>query len=141
MFSKLVRLTKDAELATTPSGKQVLKISCCYDVGWGDSKRTVWVDASMWGDRGAKIAQYLLKGSQTVIHADDVECEAYQGKNGLSTKLKMTVINVELVAKTNAESQAAQKNDLPPATPGVPQGGFGMEEDIPFMRLDSTFAT
>jgi len=99
MYSKLVRLTKDAELQTTQSGKQVCKISCCHDVGWGDSKRTVWIEATLWGDRGNKLAQYMVKGSQVVLHADDVEPDAYQGAKGLSTKLKMTVINVELVAR------------------------------------------
>jgi single-strand DNA-binding protein len=103
MFSKLVRLGKDAELATTANGKQVCKIVAAYDVGWGDNKKTVWVDASWWGDRGSKIAQYLTKGTQIVIYADDIEPDAYQGKNGLQTKLKMNVTNVELVARSQQQ--------------------------------------
>jgi len=110
MYSKLVRLGKDAELATTQSGKQVLKITAAYDVGWGDNKKTVWLDASMWGDRGSKIAQYLTKGTQVVIHADDVEPDAFQGSKGLMTKLKMNIISIELVSRSSEQqSQPVQK--------------------------------
>lgn len=106
MFSKLVRLGKDAELAVTPSGKNVCKITAAYDIGWGDNKKTVWIDASWWGDRPSKIAQYLTKGTQIVIHADDVEPDAFEGRNGLSTKLKMNITNVELVPKPKQEGNA-----------------------------------
>jgi single-strand DNA-binding protein len=109
MFSKLVRLGKDAELATTPNGKQVCKIVAAYDVGWGDNKKTVWLDGSLWGDRGAKLAQYLTKGTQIVIHADDVEPDAFQGKNGLQTKLKMTINNIELIARSNDTPKPVQQ--------------------------------
>ncbi len=146
MFSKLVRLGKDAELATTQSGKQVCKIVAAYDVGWGENKKTVWVDGSWWGDRGAKIAQYLTKGTQIVIHADDVEPDAYQGKNGLQTKLKMNVTNVELVARSQQQSgqgyPAQQAPQPTPShqpqqpvqnTPSQPAGGFtDFDDDIPF---------
>lgn len=108
MLSKLVRLGKDAELATTAQGRAVCKLVCAYDVGWGDNKKTVWVDASWWGDRPAKVAQYLTKGTQIVIHADDVEPDAYQGKNGLSVKLKMTITNVELTARQQQAAPAGQ---------------------------------
>lgn len=174
MFSKLVRLGKDAEMASTPAGKQVCKIVAAYDVGWGDNKKTVWVDGSWWGDRGSKVAQYLTKGTQVVIHADDVEPDAYQSKNGLSVKLKMNITNVELVAREKQSQpdyaqqgyapQQPQKQPAPqqyqqPA-PGpqyspnsavphaasyqpVPQTSASFpdfDDDIPFMRLDSTFA-
>lgn len=146
MFSKLVRLGKDAELATTPNGKQVCKIVAAYDVGWGDNKKTVWVDGSWWGDRGSKVAQYLTKGSQVVIHADDVEPDAYQGKNGLSTKLKMNITNVELIARSQQQpgqayqpQQPAQSYQQPVAQSvqaqpqtSVSSGMPDFDDDIPF---------
>jgi len=130
MYSKLVRLGKDAELATTPSGKQVLKIVAAYDVGWGDNKKTVWVDGSMWGERGQKIAQYLQKGVQVVIHADDVEPDAFQGKNGIQSKLKMNIINVELVARQQAPQTQQPKQQATQAQ-HANLDGFD-DESIPF---------
>jgi len=128
-FSKLVRLGKDAETAVTPSGKNVCKIVAAYDVGWGDNKKTVWIDASWWGDRGVKMAQYLTKGVQIVIHANDVEPDAYEGSNGLSKKLKMNVVNVELVARAQQQDGGYQQQKQQPA-----MGGFDPEfdDEIPF---------
>jgi len=131
-FSKLVRLGKDAELAVTPNGKNVCKITAAYDIGYGDNKKTVWIEASWWGDRAAKVAQYLTKGAQIVIHTNDIEPDAYQGKNGLSVKLKMNVISVELVAKQKQEGNTDYQQ---PAHPAQQQPGIGFNDfndDIPF---------
>lgn len=56
------RLGQDSELKEF-SGKQCLKFSVAFDDGFGASKKTIWVNCSMWGDRGAKLQQYLKKGS------------------------------------------------------------------------------
>ena len=44
MFIKLVRIGRDAELRYTPAGKTVCNVACAYDVGWGENKRTGWID-------------------------------------------------------------------------------------------------
>jgi len=132
MFSKLVRLGKDAELATTPNGKQVCKLVFVYDVGYGDSKKSVWCDGSWWGNRGEKLAQYLTKGTQIVVHADDVEPDAYQGKNGLQTKLKMNITNIELVARSS-EQQAPQRAQAQPSpSASLPNANDFHNDEIPW---------
>ena len=60
------RLTKDSDLRFTNDNK-VLDISLAVDDGWGDNKKTLWVKCSMWGDRGEKLQQYLVKGQQVYI--------------------------------------------------------------------------
>ena len=77
MFNKLIRLGRDAELRTTQSGNQVLGFAGAYDVGFGDNKKTQWIDCSLWGDRAVKLQQYMKKGSQVVIYADDLQIEEY----------------------------------------------------------------
>jgi len=131
-FSKLVRLGKDAELAITPNGKNVCKITAAYDIGYGDNKKTVWIEASWWGDRAAKVAQYMTKGAQIVIHANDIEPDAYQGKNGLSVKLKMNVISVELIAKQKQEGNTDYQQPAPPAQQQPGSGFNDFDDDIPF---------
>lgn len=77
MFTKLIRLGRDAELKTTTSGKAVCEFTGAYDIGYGDNKHPQWVKCSLWGDRGAKVAQYLTKGSQVVVTLDDLKSRAY----------------------------------------------------------------
>jgi single-strand DNA-binding protein len=61
------RLTKDSELKYTTGGTSVLEMNIAVDDGWGDKKATLWIRASMFGERAEKLAQYLLKGQQVYV--------------------------------------------------------------------------
>jgi single-strand DNA-binding protein len=131
MFSKLIRLGNDAELRYTTNNKAVLVINGAYDVGWGDKKKTQWIECAVWGKQAEALGKLnLSKGSQVVIHADDLEVETWEsnGKNG--TKLKCRAINVELVGKSEKPKQQAAKTAE--FNPG--DGGFNdnFDDDIPF---------
>ena len=112
MFVKLVRIGRDAELRYTPSQKPVLSLACVYDIGWGDNKKPQWIDATVWGKQAESLAQYLLKGKQIVISADDLEVEEYQTKNGgTGSKLKCRVIDISLTdsGQQTPKQQAPQQ--------------------------------
>jgi single-strand DNA-binding protein len=118
MLTKLVRIGRDAELRYTNNQKAVISLACVYDIGWGDNKKSQWIDVSVWGKQAESLAQYLTKGKQVVIYADDVELEEYpknDGSNG--SKLKARAINIDL---TSGGQQSA------PAPQQAPQqqGGF-----------------
>jgi single-strand DNA-binding protein len=66
-ISLIGRLTKDAVHRFTADGKQVADISLAVDDGFGDNKKTLWIRASLWGERAEKLTQYLLKGTQVYI--------------------------------------------------------------------------
>lgn len=61
------RLSKDSELRYTTDGKSVLDINLACDDGYGDNKKTLWARCSLWGERGEKLEQYLVKGQQVYI--------------------------------------------------------------------------
>lgn len=62
------RLGKNAEVKTAPKdGKVYASFSVAMDVGYGDSKETYWVECTIWGERGQKIAQYLTKGRHVTV--------------------------------------------------------------------------
>jgi len=58
------RLTKDAELRYTTDGSAVATMSLAVDDGYGDSKKTLWIRASLWGKRAEGLSTYLVKGQQ-----------------------------------------------------------------------------
>ncbi len=137
MLVKIVRLGADAESATTPSNRRVVTFNAAYSVGYGNNIRTVWCKCSVWNEKmGEALLPYLLKGSQIQIVADDVDVDAWQGKNGLTSVLKLNVIKIELLSKLeqkdaqgeqykaeqqrNAQQQATQKSQTRP-TPAVQQ--------------------
>jgi len=112
MFTKLVRIGRDAELKTTANGKSVIGLACVYDIGWGDNKRAQWIDVTIWGKQAESLAQFLIKGKQIVICADDLELEVYKKNDGgEGSKLKCRAINIDLVgSKQDGQSQAPQQN-------------------------------
>lgn len=143
MFTKLIRLGRDSESKVTQSGKKVLEFTGAYDVGYGQNKRTQWVKCSLWGERGEKVQQYLLKGSQVVVTLDDLEAEAYIKKNTSEAvgALKGRVVSFDFAGERPQNYQQAstgtapQQQQAPQAAPqqqAVPTGFDDFDDDIPF---------
>ena len=137
MFVKLVRIGRDAELRYTPSQKPVLSLACVYDIGWGDNKKPQWIDATVWGKQAESLAQYLLKGKQIVISADDLEVEEYQTKNGgTGSKLKCRVIDISLTdsgQQTPKQQAPQQQGGYQQQAPQQqrPQNSAGFQQNEP----------
>lgn len=102
MFIKLCNLGRDAETRTTTNGNQITSLACAYTVGYGDKQKTQWIEANWWGDRGAKMAQYLTKGSKILLTADDLELEQFtRADNTQGSKLKCKVTDIEFAESKN----------------------------------------
>ena len=103
MFAKLVRLGKDAELRSLNNGDKVASLAMVYDIGYGANKRSQWIEGTLWGKRAESLAEYLTKGSQIVLYADDIELETYQKNDGSTgSKLKCRVNDVSLISGQGA---------------------------------------
>ena len=126
MFSKKIRLGKDAELKVTPQGKQLVQIAGAYDVGYGDKKTTVWINGAYWRD-ATNLLPYLTKGSVIVITGSEVVPETYMNKNTgqPSASLKMNILEIDLVSSPDQAQRPVQQ---------APQAGSfaDFDDDIPF---------
>lgn len=124
------RIGRDAE--TRDAGKsQVTSWSIAVDVGFGEQKHTLWIDCSLWGDRGPKLAPYLTKGSMVSV-SGEVDLRSYEGKNGTQTTLALRVDRVTLCGgKSEARQERAPARQAAPADSGSGGGGF-VDDDIPF---------
>jgi len=122
MFTKLVRIGRDAELRVTAAGKPVIGLACVYDIGWGENKKGQWIDVSIWGKQAEALAPFLLKGKQIVIYADDVELETYQKNDGTSgSKLKCRAVNIDLTSG-GQQQQAAPQQQYQQPSPATQHG-------------------
>jgi single-strand DNA-binding protein len=150
MFAKLVRLGRDAEVKYTQNGDPVASLAMVYDIGFGDKKRSQWIDGTLWGKRAESLGPYLTKGSQVVLYADDVELEQFMKKDGTpGAKLKCRVSDLSLIS---GQSQQAPQQQQQQRQPQQQQGqqqqarqamqqsqqsggfddGFDANSDIPF---------
>ena len=127
MFTKLVRIGKDAELRSA-NGKPVLSLSVVYDVGWGANKKSQWLNLAMWGAQAEKTAQYFTKGKQIVVRVDDLHIEEYNGKSGL----KGTLVSFEFVQDGQRESAPQAQERRPQAQQRQPVKNFDDDMDLPF---------
>lgn len=114
------RLTRDAESRSTQSGDAVLSFSVAVDDGYGENKRALFFDCSMWGKRGAALAPMLTKGKQVTV-SGDLSTREYEGK----TYLTLRVADVTLQGGGRQDDRPAPRNE-------APAGRDMPDDDLPF---------
>lgn len=92
--------------------------------GFGDKKKTIWFDCSMWGARGEKVAQYIVKGGQVCV-SGDLSTREHEGKTYLTVRVG------ELTLLGGKQSDA--NGDERPARSGAPANfAQDLDDEIPF---------
>jgi single-strand DNA-binding protein len=119
-FNGIGRIGRDAVTRQTGNGKPVTGWPLAIDVGWGDKKTTLWLDCTLWGDRGQKLSEYLTKGAQIGV-TGEIGTREHEGK----TYVTLNVDNVTLVGKPK-EAAAT------PAPAAKAKAASELEDDIPF---------
>lgn len=118
------RVGRNAESRHTQGGNQVLNWSLAVDSGYGDNKTTIWLDCALWGERGAKLAQYILKGHRLGVHGE-LGTREHEGK----TYLTLRVVDVTLIQpREGAQDNRPAPHPAACATPAAAD----MDDDIPF---------
>lgn len=102
------RLTKDAETRYTQSGKCVCSFGLAVDTGFGDNKKTVFLNCSVWNKEA--LAQYLTKGKPVIVHGEYTERE-WQAQDGNQRK------TAEIVVRDIEFQQGQPKGDGQQASP------------------------
>jgi single-strand DNA-binding protein len=129
MFSELCRVGRDTELRVTQSGKAVASVSLAYDVGYGDNKRTAWIEGVLWEKRAESMAQYLTKGTQVYVAMDDMEAEAYtNGQGEPKAKLKGRIVEIKFAGPKPEQSATTPARPAPKQASPDPMS----DDDIPW---------
>jgi single-strand DNA-binding protein len=129
MFSKVINVGRDAVLRQAGT-TSVFNLVGAYSVGFGDKKKTQWIELSCWGKQAEALAQYVVKGAQFCVHADDICIESFTKDDG--TVLPKLV--GKLVALEFCSSGIQNTNQTPQNKPAKQeQPLFDDESDmIPF---------
>lgn len=127
MFTKLVRIGKEAELRSA-NGKPVLSVSVVYDVGWGQNKKSQWLNLAMWGAQAEKVVEHFSKGKQIVVRVDDLHIDEYNGKSSL----KGTLVSFEFVQEGKREQPQEQSARQPTQRQAPASNDFDMDDSLPF---------
>ena len=89
------------------------------DDGWGDNKSTIWFDCNWWGQRGEKVAPYIVKGGKITV-SGELSKREHDGK----TYLTINVTDVRLQSKPEGGSQGGYGGNGDPRGGGAYGGGY-----------------
>ena len=111
VFNAIGRVGKDATTRYTQAGKPVTGFSLAVDRGWGDNKQTVWLDCTLWGDRGVKVAEHIKKGDRLGVNGE-IGTREHDGK----TYVTLDVKDVTLLAAKQESGGGTPRQNAPRAT-------------------------
>lgn len=117
-------LGKDCTIGTSGE-KKVINFSIGVSSGYGDNKKTFWIECSRWGEN-TKVSEYLLKG-QKVLVSGELSTRTWEkdGKSGSSLCLRCD--DIELIGGKQSETPQPQQQTA------VPQSASNDEpQDLPF---------
>lgn len=125
-FTAIGRVGRDAVTRHTSGGKAVTGWSLAVDKGWGDNKQTTWLDCSLWGDRGQKLAEMIRKGDRLGV-SGEIGTREHDGK----TYVTLDVRDVTLLGDKNAPRGETKQPTVRQKNQGVPDD-FDDSDAIPF---------
>ena len=88
----LGNLAKDLEVRVTKNDKLVGKTTLAVNEGYGDNKKTTFVNLTIFGERCDKLQQYLLKGTGVLIDGK-LDINNVQDKDGNWSTYVTIIVN------------------------------------------------
>lgn len=101
----LGNLVKDLEVTVTKNDKLVGKTTLAVNEGYGDNKKTTFVNLTIFGERCDKLQQYLLKGTGVMIDGK-LDINNVQDKDGnWSTYVTIIVNDLQITKFVEANEE------------------------------------
>lgn len=138
MFNLVVltgRLTADAELKTTPTGISVCSFSIANEIGYGESKKTAFINVVAWRQTAEFVAKYFSKGSLIGIEGA-IQTRNYTDKDGNKrTVFEVVANNVQFMESKKSEGNTVSNSSSTSKTDPMEQFKQQLDEmngDCPF---------
>lgn len=134
MYNRVVlvgRLVADPELRFTTSGTPVCQFRLAVDSGFGDNKRTDFINIVVWSKQGENCNTYLAKGRLALVEGR-LQIRDYENKEGRRVYVTEVVAdNVRFLSPKNEQGAAPLGggfSDSDPFDDGFPS----TDDDLPF---------
>ena len=144
MFNHVIiegRITAFPELKVTSANKQVTNFTVAVDSGYGDKKRTDFIDCVAWEKSAENICKYFSKGSGIGI-SGRLSTMTYEDKNGYKRKKTEIVVNEFHFPisppKSSSDESSAQSENVPAYTAGPSQQPIPPANYEEYVQLDIT---
>lgn len=124
-------LGRDATVNAAGETK-VINFPVAVNVGYGDKKKTIWIDCSRFGDK-VGVADFLKKGTRVLVEGEP-DIRTYQtkdGKTGASFTLRVTELEL-LGGEKKGEPAQEPVSTQQPVKQAAPVLGADYSDDLPF---------
>lgn len=105
----LGNLVKDLEVTVTKNDKLVGKTTLAVNEGFGDNKKTTFVNLTIFGERCDKLQQYLLKGTGVLIDGK-LDINNVQDKEGNWSTYVTVIVNDLQITKFMEADEDVKKS-------------------------------
>ena len=99
------RLTKDPELKTTNSGKNICAFTLAVN-GFQEDK-TNFIECKAWGKTAELVSKYVAKGQRLLV-TGELEQEVWEQDGQKRSKLSVTVREIQFIEKANSKTTTQQ---------------------------------
>ena len=133
-------LGKDPEIRSTGSGKKVASFSLAVDQGYGDNKKTEWVNCLAW-EKLAELTERFLKRGKTVALSGYLQTSSWEDKQSGQKRYKTEVVARDITfMDSGSRSDGGTRQAPAPRQQAAPQAratapaedAFISDDDLPF---------
>lgn len=124
-------LGKDSEIKVI-NGKNYNAFPVAVSEGYGENKKTTWVNVMKFAGENDKLGQYLTKGTKVYVSGKPT-VSAYTNKNNeLSSDISLWANDIELVGGIQSSSQEPAPAPVESPQPAVKKEKVEIQNDLPF---------
>lgn len=124
VFTFTGNLGKDCRTGNV-GGTSVCNFSVAVTEGYGDRKKTHWVECALWGKQAESLAPYLLKGQQVAVSGE------FGMKEATDKYPASPTCRVASISLLGSKAKGGEGERKPAATP-EPAPSANFDDDIPF---------
>lgn len=136
----LGRLVADPELRHTSNDTAVTSFTLAVDAGWGEHKRTDFIDCVAWKNTAEFLCQYFAKGRKIAV-TGSIQTRTYEDKQG--NKRKSTEIMVNSVDFADSKDAGSRQGSEPevsvPSRPAAFSEPYGEDDQEGLSEYDLLF--
>jgi len=106
-FTALIgNVVKEVDFKITPSGTQVARFTLAINSGYGDKKKTDYINCVAFGKTAEVLSKYTSKGSKLAVEGK-IQSGSYDGKDGKKVyTFDVIVDKLHLLDNKKKETQA-----------------------------------
>lgn len=127
------RIAQDLELKSVGSSNtSYCGFAIAVDSGYGENKKTYFIDCTAWRNTAEFICKYFAKGSKIAIQGNLIT-DTYKGKDGVNRKAtRVNVTQADFCESKKAASDSSAPSGVEAPLEPSYSGLSDVEEGLPF---------